>query len=265
MANKLVVITGISKGLGRALTEEFATRDGYVVAGCARTSPGDLEKKLGRRLSFECVDVISDAAVGEWADRVINQHGPPTFLINNAGVLNQEGSRNPSERVWTIPEEDFSTVVATNLGGTLHTIRHFVPQVIRSGRGLIVNFVTRWAEDSFEYPAEGASMGAYAASKHGVRGLTRALQVGLELELIRSDFEGRADFWGIRAITFDPSTVDTGMYRGALLPQKPKFQSRKQWAEKAVHFFIEQCKPYSESERGGILEKYKRPLSNDQE
>ena len=88
--SKVVVLTGVSRGLGLAMMEEFIQR-GHIVIGCARS--GDVLKKLQHRhpkpSSFQRVDVALEIEVQRWAAAVIKQHGPPDLLINNAAVINQ--------------------------------------------------------------------------------------------------------------------------------------------------------------------------------
>src|SRR3974390_1284171 len=90
MAGKTVVITGVTRGLGRALVEQFV-RLRHTVLGCGR-SRKEIEQ-LRRRFhlphDFYAVDVSSDDEVKSWASVLLTKHGAPDLLINNAGVINK--------------------------------------------------------------------------------------------------------------------------------------------------------------------------------
>src|SRR5215475_5785524 len=128
---RTVVITGVSRGLGRAMAEEFA-RLGHVVLGCGR-STGEIEA-LGKQLpaphDFQVVDVASDDEVKEWAKRVISSHGAPQLVLNNAAVINKNA------RLWEVSAEEFSQVMDVNIKGTANVIRHFVPEMIKRKEGV---------------------------------------------------------------------------------------------------------------------------------
>src|SRR6266581_3521804 len=90
MANKIVFITGVTRGLGRAMAEEFA-RLGHTVLGCGRSQNeiAQLRSQLGKPHDFATVDVAADTEVKSWAIAVLAAHGAPALLLNNAGVINK--------------------------------------------------------------------------------------------------------------------------------------------------------------------------------
>lgn len=96
-ARKLIVITGATRGLGRAMVEEFIQR-GHTVLGCGRSGPAidQLRKAHGAPHDFYPVDVASDTAVKSWASLVLTSHGVPDLILNNAGVI------NANARLWEI-------------------------------------------------------------------------------------------------------------------------------------------------------------------
>src|SRR5205814_1886834 len=89
-AVKRVVITGVSRGLGRAMAGEFA-RLGHVVLGCGRSQEAveELRQRLGKAHDFEVADVVSDVRVQAWAKRLLKSHGAPDLLLNNAAIINK--------------------------------------------------------------------------------------------------------------------------------------------------------------------------------
>ena len=166
--SKVVVLTGVSRGLGLAMTEEFIDR-GHTVIGCARS--GDVLKKLQHRHpkpnSFQRVDVAIETEAQRWAEAVIKQHGPPDLLINNAAVINRNAP------LWMIGGPEFSRVIDVNIKGVANVIRHFVPAMIKRGRGAIVNFSSGWGR------SVDAEVAPYCATKFAIEGLTKALALEL--------------------------------------------------------------------------------------
>lgn len=167
-----VVITGVSRGLGRAMVEEFV-RLGHTVCGCARTK--DSIKVLARthsRHDFQTVDVASDSQVKMWADHLLSKYGPPDDVLNNAAVF------APKKCLWKMGDHHFSDEVDINLKGVVNVIRHFVPPMIFRKHGVIVNFCSRWGK-KFE-----KEMAPYCATKWAVVAVTRVLAEELKPECI---------------------------------------------------------------------------------
>jgi len=109
---RTIVITGVSRGLGRAMALEFAAR-GHVIAGCGRTAAAlvDLRRQVGASGHFNVVDVASDRQVDHWAQKVIDTLGPPDLLLNNAALINRNAP------LWQVPAGEFSTLVDVNIKG----------------------------------------------------------------------------------------------------------------------------------------------------
>lgn len=98
--SKLIVITGVSRGLGLAMTEGFA-QSGHTVLGCARSSDAiaQLRQQFGSPHDFEPVDVANEAQVKAWAKRLLANHRPPDLLINNAAIINTLAP------LWQVPSQ----------------------------------------------------------------------------------------------------------------------------------------------------------------
>lgn len=130
MDQRRVLITGVSRGLGRAMTDEFI-RLGHLVIGCARSQSAvaELSERYPRPNRFDVVDVSNDDQVGAWANLVLRNLGAPDLLLNNAGVINDNAS------LWNVPPSEFSKVVDVNVRGVYHVIRHFVPAMIEPRDG----------------------------------------------------------------------------------------------------------------------------------
>ena len=100
---KLVVITGVTKGLGLGLVGEFISR-GWRVAGCGRSAKVvfELQNKYGPENLFSVVDITDDASVALWAKEVASKMGTPSILINNAALINHP------KVLWEISSAEFA-------------------------------------------------------------------------------------------------------------------------------------------------------------
>lgn len=86
--SKLIVVTGVTRGLGRAMLQEFVAR-GHRVAGCGREEAAieELRRTFPEPNRFATVDAFDDMQVGQWARHVLTTLGPPQLPINNAGLM----------------------------------------------------------------------------------------------------------------------------------------------------------------------------------
>ena len=210
---KLVIITGASRGLGRAMALEFA-RLGHVVAGCARTekAAASAQSVLGAPHQVSAVDVANDAQVSAWAAAVIAKHGAPDLLLNNAAII------NPNAPLWKVSRSDFDAVVVINIKGVANVIRHFLPAMVHRRSGVIVNFSSGWGRSA------SPEVAPYCASKWAVEGLTQAL--ALELPA------------GMAAVPLNPGIINTDMLRSCFGGSAADFPDATQWAKKAVPFLL---------------------------
>lgn len=140
---KLILITGVTRGLGRALADGFV-RQGHTVVGCARSSQAikQLREAVGEPHDFYPVNVASDDEVKTWASLVLNKQGAPDLLLNNAAII------NANARLWEVSAREFSEVVDINLKGVANVIRHFAPAMVRRKTGVIVNFSSGWGRST---------------------------------------------------------------------------------------------------------------------
>ena len=138
LAFKRIIVTGVSRGLGRALVDGFIAR-GHVVLGCARSvkTIAELQQQYPAPHGFATVDVTRDDEVRAWAAEVL-KYGPPDLLVNNAATINRNAP------LWEVPAEEFSQVIDVNVKGMVNVIRHFLPAMIERGRGVVVNFSSWW-------------------------------------------------------------------------------------------------------------------------
>ena len=161
---------------------------------------------------FYEVDVASDEEVKSWASLVLNSHGPPDLLLNNAGVI----SRNAP--LWEVSPRDFDRVIDVNIKGTANVIRHFAPEMLKRKRGIIVNFSSGWGRST------DAEVAPYCASKWAIEGLTLAFAQELPS--------------GMAAVSLNPGIINTDMLQSCFGAAAAKFISAPDWAKAAVPFLL---------------------------
>lgn len=211
--NKIVCISGCSRGLGEAMAIEFSSR-GWRVAGGARTK--DSLDKLSSSLStdnhLQMLDVTIPEQVDSFSSQVIEKLGCPDLLVNNAGVINSNA------KLKDVSPEEFAQVLSTNLGGIHNMIRAFLPFMEEKGEGIIVNFSSYWGSST------APEVGPYCASKWGVEGLTGSLAQELPS--------------GLSVVAFNPGVINTDMLRSCFGEQAANYESPATWAKKATDCLI---------------------------
>ena len=125
--NYTIVITGATKGLGRALAEQYIQL-GHTVIGCGRSvnSIKLMSNSYKHNSDFQVVDISNHKQVRSWAKDVLIKFGSPDFLLNNAGIINKNAS------LWDVSEQEFSDVIDTNIKGIYNTIKEFVTNMIKT-------------------------------------------------------------------------------------------------------------------------------------
>lgn len=211
---KTVLLTGATRGLGRALVGEFV-RLGHVVIGCGRSRQEitALTDAFPSPHHFRVVDVAQDGAVKAWADAVLASHGPPHLVLNNAAVINRNAP------LWSVTASEFSRVVDVNLKGVANVIRHFLPAMIGRGGGVIVNFSSGWGRTT------NAEVAPYCATKWAIEGLTQSLAQELPA--------------GLAAIPLNPGIINTEMLRSCFGGSAERFPGADEWARVAVPFLLQ--------------------------
>src|ERR1039458_3075236 len=118
LMEKTILITGVSRGLGRQHTGEFVRLD-HVVLGCGRSAKeiAALQKQFSAPNDFAVVDVADDAQVAAWAKKILATHTAPELLLNNAALINRNAP------LWKVSAREFSNVIDVNLKGVANVIR----------------------------------------------------------------------------------------------------------------------------------------------
>ncbi len=166
LSGNTAVVTGASRGIGRAIALELASRGALVIinyngsASRAEEVKAEIETNGGRAELFRC-DVSDSGQCEAFIADVIEKHKKIDILVNNAGIT-RDGL------LMKMTEEDFDRVLDVNLKGTFHTIRFVSRQMLRQKSGRIINM------SSVVGIMGNAGQANYAASKAGVIGLTKA-------------------------------------------------------------------------------------------
>ncbi len=210
---KVIVLTGATRGLGRALVDRFAEL-GHTVLGCGRSTEavGALRRAHGAPHDFDEVDVRDGARVRAWAERLLAAHGPPDLLLNNAALI------NANARLWEVPAEEFDRVLDVNVKGLANVVRSFVPAMVARRSGVVVNFSSGWGRSA------SPEVAPYCATKWAVEGLTRALAQELPA--------------GMAAVPLNPGVIDTDMLRSCFGTAAAQYPDARRWAERAVPFLL---------------------------
>ena len=210
--SSMIVITGVTKGLGRALCKGF-NELGHTVVGCGR-SLNEIEKlnHLYQAHQFDVVDLSNNQQVQTWAKKVIEKWGSPDFLVNNAAIMNQPLP------LWKISEEEFIKLTDININGVVRTIRGFLPAMIQQKKGIIVNFSSGWGRST------SPEVVPYCTSKWAIEGLSQ----GLAQEVPN----------GIGIIALNPGIINTEMLQTCWPDNASMFESPLQWSKKAIPFIL---------------------------
>ena len=209
---KIVLITGCTRGLGRAMADGFVERGDTVIGGGrSEGALAKLQKKHGDPHRFLELDVSDERSVEAFCDRTVNEVGVPNLILNNAGVINK------SAALWDITDEEFSKVLDVNVRGPASVIRHMVPYLIsREIYGVVVNFSSGWGRST------AADVGPYCASKWAIEGLTQSLSQELPAN--------------VGVVALNPGVIHTEMLESCFGPNASSYPSPEEWARTAVPF-----------------------------
>ncbi len=176
LKDKVVVVTGGGRGIGRAIALAFAGEGADVVVTARTTSEienvaGEI-KALGRKSLAITTDLSQRKAVSSLRDQVFSQFPTIHILVNNAGI----GSGQNPKLVMEYDDEFWDMTLMVNLTVPYLLTKAFLPTMVKQGWGRIINISSVAGKNGFLFGA------AYSTSKHGLIGLTRtvALEVATE-------------------------------------------------------------------------------------
>lgn len=198
----VAVVTGASRGLGRALALALA-REGAALSICAR-GEADLERVAdeARALGADVLAVTADMRNVRDVERIVvltlERFGQVDVLVNNASELGP----TPLPLLADYPPDVFSDVLNVNLHAPFRLAQSLIGQMLRRGQGMILNISSDVAVNG--YP----NWGAYSVSKAAIDGMSRTWA---------AELEGT----GVRMYAVDPGDMDTAMHRLALPDDDP--------------------------------------------
>lgn len=208
-----ILITGVTRGIGKALALEF-DRLGHQVIGCGRNEKelANLSKQLKNNPILNVVDVGNSNEVAKWAKQISAVKTKIDIIINNAGT------KSRTVPLWETTEDDFQQVINTNITGIYNVVRNFVPDMVQENRGLIINISSESGRVGDAYLAP------YCASKFAIEGITKSLAKEITSNMI--------------VVAIDPFIVFTDLLadcRSLFLPgEYEQAISPTEWAQIAV-------------------------------
>ncbi|REJ68972.1 MAG: SDR family NAD(P)-dependent oxidoreductase [Planctomycetota bacterium] len=208
-----IVVTGATRGLGRALVDAFGAA-GHTVVGCGRdaTAIAELRELWPTPHQFHVVDVTRDDDVSAWASEVLAAHAPPDLLINNAGVINRNAP------LWELEADEIDLVVDVNVKGVVNVLRHFLPSMAGRQRGIVANMSSGWGR------SVSPEVAIYCATKWAIEGLTQALAEELPP--------------GMAAVAVNPGVINTDMLRTCWAESAEHYPDPAQWVLRAAPFLL---------------------------
>lgn len=210
---KTVLITGCSRGLGRAMVAEFI-QCGWTVAGCARTALAvkELTGAYPEPHLFRVCDIADDRLVAGLCEDVIERFGAPDLVLNNAAIVNANAP------LWEVTATEFDRVIDINIKGPANVMRHILPAMLKRGSGVIVNFSSGWGRST------SAEVAPYCATKWAIEGLSQAVaqETGSKVAIV----------------PLNPGIIDTAMLRSCFGMGAGDYPTPEEWARTAVPFLI---------------------------
>ena len=210
---KTIILTGCTRGCGRALVDRFIEA-GHTVVGCGRNESeiDKLRDIYPAPHRFDAIDVTDDRAVKDWANSVLENVSTPDLLVNNAAVINR------SANLWELSADEFDRVVDINIKGVVNTIRHFTPAMIEQSSGVIVNFSSGWGCST------SPKVAPYCATKFAVEGLSKALAQELPD--------------GMACVPLSPGVINTEMLQSCSPDVAPNAPTPEEWSHTAAKFIM---------------------------
>jgi NAD(P)-dependent dehydrogenase (short-subunit alcohol dehydrogenase family) len=187
-ADRVVLITGATSGIGEATAREFA-KEGAIVHFCGRRKALGLKVQesiiaAGGRASYQQADVRNESDLKALVDECVRRYGKIDIAFNNAGI------ESPSNKIADLSAEDWDNVVNTNARGVFLAMKYELAQMVRQGGGCIVNTASIAGHRAFSY------ISPYNASKFAIVALTKAAAL---------EYTGK----NIRINVVSPGWVDT--------------------------------------------------------
>ncbi|WP_126973143.1 SDR family NAD(P)-dependent oxidoreductase [Gynurincola endophyticus] len=167
------IITGGGSGIGLAIAHTFAHNDIHVILiGRDVQKLQSAAESIGKNVSFYAFDLNDRANIPQLITTIVSDHGPIDILVNNAGI-------NLKKEFWEVTDEDFDSILQTNLQAVFSLSREVVKQMLPNKKGVILNISSMAAQ--YGIP----KVIAYTASKSAIDGMTHSMAVDLSPHGIR--------------------------------------------------------------------------------
>jgi 3-oxoacyl-[acyl-carrier protein] reductase len=199
LKDKVALVTGASRGIGRALALAFAAESARV-AVAARTLPelqqvvSEIEKRGSKGLAIQA-DLSSEEQIKEMVRTTVGHFGRLEVLVNNAGF-------GKFHNVADFPTEDWDSMFAVNMRGLFLATREALPHLRQRGESAVINIASLAGKNFFKTGA------GYSATKWGVLGFSKCLML-----------EEREH--GVRVLAVCPGSVDTHFFDGLAMTPNP--------------------------------------------
>jgi len=209
-SSRKILLTGVSRGLGRSLLDELIAR-GHSVAGCARSTDAieNLRNLYAAPHHFSSVDLAKRAEVENWCHEIVTTFGVPDLVINNAAT---------NAPLWEVPPAEFDAVVNMNITSVFNVTRCLLPSMLQRGTGIVINLSSGWGR------SVSPDVAPYCASKWAIEGMTRALAAELPD--------------GMAAIPINPGVINTDMLQQCFGAAADSYGDSKAWAAVAAPYIL---------------------------
>lgn len=193
LKGKTALVTGASRGIGREIALRMAENGANVaIVFCGNEEAAEKTccdaRQYGVKAEKYCCDVSDFEKTKELTQRVLSDFGGIDILVNNAGIVRDE-------LVFSMKEEDFDVVIATNLKGAFNMIKHIYPHFVKKRGGRIINI------SSISGISGNAGQANYSSAKAGLIGLTKSVAKELAAR-------------GITCNAIAPGFIQTDMTKG---------------------------------------------------
>jgi NAD(P)-dependent dehydrogenase (short-subunit alcohol dehydrogenase family) len=211
-SEKIVVVTGGAKGIGRAICRAFAQAGARVICADVDAPAGQILAAESGQLAGEILFCNADVATATGAqaaiDQAVNTWGGLDILCNNVGIQ-PKAAYVPAHE---LPEEIWDRILDVNLKSAFLMTKAAIPHLRQRGGGVIINTA------SVQGLQSALAVAAYAASKGGILSLTRQLALEYAQE-------------NIRVLAINPGTIDTPLLLETLDETEASPEQRKAWAD----------------------------------